>query len=467
MEREKTLMKTKQLELKEIATMEKLRELKQILKMSQRCDHEEPDNQDSKPTKDAIMFVQTTMNGKVDEKNSCYDKVTSQSSYYSNVENGQPNSKCDMTLKLQSKSNHNSQSFDAENMEKSPWVGNAHGSVDGDSSRQSRSQTQFSTTISGDDVKAEMPGNDMTEGDEGRYLWAQHLLPESKSDSGFSEKTFGSHQSYSTTDLPCKTNNLFQNGQTSQKPSHVSHSSSSKDINQSNNSDIFALQRVQRHRQEEQEEEDVERRHSPTVKAESIQTKVPFHSLRNDSEKTTLLSSQIDIKSSNDKSRQEPSSLLKLDDMEGFNASDILNSLKPSTIRASDSPEHGHSVLPPSEYINSMLAKEGFDARRMGLSSQNFESALSHMLNDEDSQVKSNSLGLPYESDPYEKYSRTSESTSRYSPRKSYSYESPYAPNYSTKKGKSMKYVSHAYQYKAITADKNPWGPETKVNYLD
>ncbi|CAL1547858.1 unnamed protein product [Lymnaea stagnalis] len=76
-------------------------------------------------------------------------------------------------------------------------------------------------------------------------------------------------------------------------------------------------------------------------------------------------------------------------------------------IKSSSIPTEGKQalVLSPSEYINSMSDTGKFDARKMGLSCRTFETALSHMLEWDD---RKNVPNLPYEIDPYEKYARVS-----------------------------------------------------------
>lgn len=65
-------------------------------------------------------------------------------------------------------------------------------------------------------------------------------------------------------------------------------------------------------------------------------------------------------------------------------------------------------VLTPSQYIHSMGSSEKFDARKMGLSSGTFESTLSNMLK-ESSELDGSRL--IFETDPYEKFARVTKPT--------------------------------------------------------
>ena len=103
------------------------------------------------------------------------------------------------------------------------------------------------------------------------------------------------------------------------------------------------------------------------------------------------------------------------------------------------------STILPSEYINSMSNKEQFDARKMGLSSRTFESALSHML---DSTVPS--------SRDYDKYARTSTSpSSPYRKQPERGRVSSHASRSSAKKVKSAKFTAESQS--------TIWGPDSKV----
>ena len=153
-------------------------------------------------------------------------------------------------------------------------------------------------------------------------------------------------------------------------------------------------------------------------------------------------------------------------------------------------------VVPPSEYINSMSNEDQFDARRMGLSSRTFESALNHMLEGDDTAgptdrsvlaggVGRNAPDLPYSVDPYEGFSRSPRS-SNLPPRTGVHNlslsDSPYrqhrAPHHglSQQQGQSGKSPTRDPRilsrdatkargdfdgYKSVPA--SAWGPESKV----
>lgn len=138
-------------------------------------------------------------------------------------------------------------------------------------------------------------------------------------------------------------------------------------------------------------------------------------------------------------------------------------------------------VVLPSEYINSMSSEDQFDARRMGLSSRTFESALNHMLegdrvgrnNNHLDKSERNAPDLPYTVDPYEGFTRSSrlpQKTGRYNFSLS---ESPYRQP----QGHRQQFEkSSTNGHKILTsdpkkADKNfghhsvpasAWGPESK-----
>ena len=130
-------------------------------------------------------------------------------------------------------------------------------------------------------------------------------------------------------------------------------------------------------------------------------------------------------------------------------------------------------LVPPSEYINSMSSEDQFDARRMGLSSRTFESALCHML---DGDVKAsagiqNAPNLPYSVDPYEGFTRSPRSQPR-AGRQNFSLsESPYrqrrtqhaskSPTRNQTKLSGGKNGQEDFGYRSVPA--SAWGPESKV----
>ncbi|GFS01803.1 kinesin-like protein KIF16B isoform X2 [Elysia marginata] len=141
-------------------------------------------------------------------------------------------------------------------------------------------------------------------------------------------------------------------------------------------------------------------------------------------------------------------------------------------------------VVPPSEYINSMSSEDQFDARRMGLSSRTFETALSHMLDGDNKGRNNNSIAtngvrnapdLPYSVDPYEGFTRSSRIQER-ARRHNFSLsESPYrqhaSSHHSERSWKSptrdskvlpsgTRKTEEDFGHRSVPA--SAWGPESK-----
>ncbi|XP_005096040.1 kinesin heavy chain [Aplysia californica] len=144
--------------------------------------------------------------------------------------------------------------------------------------------------------------------------------------------------------------------------------------------------------------------------------------------------------------------------------SDSAQQLKPTSImslsrftssatKTTPSPASLTSTVLPSEYVHSMSSEEKFDARKMGLSSRTFDSALSHML---DSDLLSKIADSTSDAEQYDKYARVSSTSPYRQPQRNrFSNKSSSQARESSqpKKGQSSKVTSDA---------KSMWGPDIK-----
>ena len=165
----------------------------------------------------------------------------------------------------------------------------------------------------------------------------------------------------------------------------------------------------------------------------------------------------------------------------------ILSRASSTTSKESPAISSASTVL-PSEYVNSMSNEDRFDARKMGLASRTFDSALSHML-DSDLVSKMAANAAPDVKD-YDKYARTSSrsptrsptrhisptrnisptrhlsptrnliSQSPYSQRLSQSASKPPIPQPQPRKSRSSRVPSAT----PITPHQAMWGPASKVS---
>lgn len=109
----------------------------------------------------------------------------------------------------------------------------------------------------------------------------------------------------------------------------------------------------------------------------------------------------VDKNSSFGMDTKERKNVLSEEDMLDIQSKRVENELDRSRSRRIEPPSKDRRTYMPSEYVNGMANGESFDARKMNLSAQNFDSALNSMLGQENSKL------LPDDTD-YEQYARTS-----------------------------------------------------------